>query len=70
MLVEVQQQTQRTALVTGATGLLGRQVLRTFRESPGWAARGTGYARADGTDVLKVDLSEPAEVATALDEVK
>lgn len=56
-------------LVTGATGLLGREVLTAFR-SKGWSAKGLGYSRADGVDILKVDLESAASVAKVLDEVK
>lgn len=59
----------KTALVTGATGLLGRQVVRAF-ERGNWNVKGTGYSRADGISVLKVDLVNADEVAVALDNVK
>lgn len=60
---------QKTALVTGATGLLGREVLESF-QMKGWSVKGTGYSRADGNDILKVDLNDEAQVTKALDEVK
>ena len=60
---------EKTALVTGATGLLGRQVVRAF-ERRQWRVKGTGYSRADGAQVLRVDLGSAAEVERALDEVK
>ena len=59
----------KTALVTGATGFLGRQVVKAFA-SHDWTVKGTGFSRADGTNILKVDLSNPAEIEKALDEVK
>ncbi|KAI1405910.1 NAD(P)-binding protein [Hypoxylon fuscum] len=59
----------KTALVTGATGLLGRQVVRAFERS-NWNTKGTGYSRADGVSILKVDLVNAEEVATTLDNVK
>ncbi|KAI1821558.1 hypothetical protein F4861DRAFT_532862 [Xylaria intraflava] len=59
----------KTALVTGATGLLGRQVLKAF-ERAGWNVKGTGHSRADGSTVLKVDLAKPDEVEVALDTIK
>lgn len=58
-----------TVLVTGASGLLGRQVVRAF-ELRGWAVKGTGMTRADGVSILKVDLNSADEVKTALDNVK
>ncbi|KAF4120455.1 Nucleoside-diphosphate-sugar epimerase [Geosmithia morbida] len=60
--------TQRTVLVTGATGLLGREVAKAFR-ARGWSVKGTGFSRADGVDVLKVDLGDKEAVAKVLDEV-
>lgn len=60
---------QRTVAITGATGLLGRQVSRMFRLK-GWNVKGTGYSRADGVDILKVDLQNAQEVAKLLDDVK
>lgn len=59
----------RTALVTGATGLLGRQVTKAFADSH-WDVKGTGYSRADGKSILKVDLGNAAEIEKALEEVK
>lgn len=60
---------QKTALITGATGLLGREVVEAF-QMKGWKVKGTGYSRADGVDVLKVDLNDEAQVAKTLEEVK
>jgi S-adenosylmethionine synthetase len=71
----------KSVLVTGATGLLGRQVVIAF-EREGWTVAGTGYTRAkqrfnDGAAhdgfakaLLKVDLGSEAEVTKVLDEVK
>lgn len=60
---------KRTALITGATGLLGREVKSAF-ELQSWIVKGTGYSRADGLDILKVDLENEAEVSKLLDQVK
>lgn len=59
----------QTVLVTGATGLLGRQVLRAFARRD-WTAKGSGYSRADGASILKIDLASSEEVEKALDAVK
>lgn len=59
----------KTVLVTGATGLLGRQVVAAF-ERAGWIAVGTGFSRASPPTILKVDLANAEEVTGALDEVK
>ncbi|RDA87645.1 hypothetical protein CP532_3833 [Ophiocordyceps camponoti-leonardi (nom. inval.)] len=60
---------QRSVLVTGATGLLGREVVKAFQLG-GWNTKGTGYSRADGIDVLRIDLQKEDEVGRALDETK
>ena len=59
----------KSALVTGATGLLGRQILRAFERS-NWNAKGTGLSRADGHSILKLDLGQDAEIQKVLDDVK
>ncbi|PSR80768.1 RmlD substrate binding domain-containing protein [Coniella lustricola] len=59
----------KTVLVTGATGFLGRQVLKAFVRRD-WTTKGTGHSRADGTDVLKVDLTSSQDVAKALETVQ
>ncbi|CRK46884.1 hypothetical protein BN1723_001159 [Verticillium longisporum] len=57
----------RTALVTGATGLLGRQVVQAF-EKREWNVKGTGFSRADNVSVFKVDLGDAAEVQKVIDD--
>lgn len=59
----------RTVLITGATGLLGREVVEAFRLKR-WTVKGTGYSRADGVDTLKVDLGNEAEVAKVVEDTK
>ena len=59
----------RTALITGASGLLGRQVVRAF-ERQEWNVVGTGLSRANPPSILKVDLLDSAQVDKALDDVK
>ncbi len=51
----------KTVLVTGASGLLGRQVVRAF-ELREWKVTGTGFGRADGVSILKVDLNQLDQV--------
>jgi NAD(P)-dependent dehydrogenase (short-subunit alcohol dehydrogenase family) len=60
---------ERTVLVTGATGLLGREVSAAFGLQ-NWIVKGTGYSRADGINTFKVDLGKEADVASILDETK
>ncbi|GKT84960.1 LOW QUALITY PROTEIN: methionine adenosyltransferase 2 subunit beta [Colletotrichum tofieldiae] len=59
----------KDVVVTGATGLLGRQVTRAF-DLRSWNVKGTGYTRADGVSVFKVDLGNTSEVEKFLDESK
>ncbi len=59
----------KSVLVTGATGLLGRQVVIAF-EREGWTVTGTGYSRAKPPSILKVDLGSETEVTKVLEEVK
>ena len=59
----------KKALITGATGLLGRQVVKAF-ERTGWEAIGTGFTRASPPSILKLDLGSEVEVAKVLDEIK
>ncbi|KAF2090714.1 NAD(P)-binding protein [Saccharata proteae CBS 121410] len=59
----------KTALVTGATGLLGHQVVKEF-ESRGWTVVGTGLSRAKPPSVIKLDILDTEAVESVLDEVK
>lgn len=59
----------KTALITGATGLLGRQVVRAF-DLKGWNTKGTGFSRADGVSVFKTDLGSPDQVEKLLEDIK
>lgn len=59
----------KTALVTGATGFLGRQVSQAF-QSAGFQVVGTGFTRASPPVILRLDLSNPAEILSALQDVK
>lgn len=58
-----------SALVTGASGLLGRQVLKAF-ESAGYEVTGTGFSRASPPKVVKVDIQQSDEVERLVDAVK
>jgi S-adenosylmethionine synthetase len=57
-----------TAIITGATGLLGRQVLKVF-ESAGYNAVGTGFIRATD-NIRKVDIQSTDEVEKLFSEAK
>ncbi|KAK2748558.1 hypothetical protein FQN57_000693 [Myotisia sp. PD_48] len=60
----------RTALVTGASGLLGRQVLNAFKKDAGWNAVGQGFSRPSPPEILKADLTNALEFEKLLDDVK
>ena len=57
-----------SALVTGATGLLGRQVAKAF-EDAGWDTTGTGFSRAS-SKIRKVDIQDADAVTTLFNDVK
>ncbi|KAF1813860.1 NAD(P)-binding protein [Eremomyces bilateralis CBS 781.70] len=59
----------RTALVTGASGLLGREVCKAF-ERDGWNVVGTALTRVNPPSVIKLDILNSEEIEQVLDEVK
>ncbi|OAA58952.1 NAD dependent epimerase dehydratase family protein [Niveomyces insectorum RCEF 264] len=59
----------KRVLVTGASGLLGRQVVQAFALD-GWTVTGTAFSRADGKSLIKVDLGNAAEIEKVLNDVK
>ncbi|KAI4282937.1 MAG: hypothetical protein L6R38_002556 [Xanthoria sp. 2 TBL-2021] len=59
----------KTAFVTGATGLLGRQVVRAF-DKAAWTVVGTGFSRAKPPSILKLDLEDQDAIEATLDEIK
>ena len=60
---------KRTALVIGATGLLGRQITLAF-ERGGWEVVSTGLKRVRPLKVRSLDLTKPSAISPLLDEVK
>lgn len=56
------------ALVTGATGFLGRAVLSAFQDA-GYETTGTGFSRAS-EGILKLDIRDAQAVNKVFDEVK
>jgi S-adenosylmethionine synthetase len=55
----------RKALVTGATGLLGREVVKAF-EKEGWSVIGTGFTRATPPSIRKLDLNDSQAIEALL----
>jgi S-adenosylmethionine synthetase len=60
---------QKSVLVTGASGFLGREVVKAF-DLAGWKVIGTGLTRANPPAILKVDLTSEKEIEKVLDDVK
>ena len=56
-------------LVTGASGLLGREVVKAF-DRAGWEVVGAGFSRASPPKVIKLDIQDEQEVQKVLNEVK
>lgn len=59
----------KTVLITGASGLLGRQVVKAFQRA-GYNTVGTGLTRADPPAIIKVDLCNEVEVTQTISDVK
>ncbi len=53
-------------LITGATGLLGRPVLRACRDVAGWSVTGTAFSRA-APGLERLDLSQTDAIPAFLD---
>jgi S-adenosylmethionine synthetase len=58
----------RTVLVTGASGLLGRAILKSFEEN-GWTAIGTGLTRSSPPRIRKLDVTDFTALEQLVDEV-
>lgn len=56
----------KKVLVTGASGLLGREILKQFVSNE-WDALGLAYSRIYGS-LRKIDLCDEAQIETVLDE--
>ena len=58
-----------TALITGATGLLGREVTKSFKQA-GWLTVGQGFSRAAPPTILRANLEDASDVKKIIDEAK
>jgi len=58
----------RKVLVTGASGLLGRELLRRFAQQK-WKCLGLAFSRAGG-ELVRVDLRDRREVEKVLDDFR
>lgn len=61
--------TKPTVLITGATGLLGRKVLETFKDK-GYPVMGMGYSRAESPQFVKLDLVDRLETQRAIESIR
>ena len=59
----------KTALITGASGFLGRQVVTAF-QNVGWNTVGTGFTRANPPSIIKLDLNDAEAVEETLGKIK
>jgi nucleoside-diphosphate-sugar epimerase len=56
-----------TALVVGASGIIGNAVVRELSTRPDWKVRALPRALVDGVETIKADLTDAAATATALE---
>ncbi len=59
----------KTILVTGASGLLGRAIVRMCGDIPGWRVRGTAFRRA-GAALDRLDLRDRAAMRAYVDDLR
>ena len=56
----------KTVLITGTSGLLGRQILQVFQKDPTWKTIGLAFSRA-GESLHKVDLTNSKDLRRAFE---
>ncbi|KIW07384.1 dTDP-4-dehydrorhamnose reductase, variant [Verruconis gallopava] len=59
-----------TVLVTGASGLLGRDIIKAFERDGDWKVVGTALSRANPPSIVKLDLQDDAAIKQLLDDVQ
>lgn len=59
----------RRVLITGASGLLGRALMKVFLDAPGWEVLGLAHSRVSGT-LKKVDLLNFDETTRIVEDFK
>ena len=59
----------RKVLITGASGLLGRALMKEFNQQDDWEVLGLAFSRSGG-NLRKVDLRNPKEVEAVIEEFK
>lgn len=61
---------QYTALVVGASGIIGNAVVRELKRRPDWQVRALPRTFVDGVETIKVDLLDPQATARALESAR
>lgn len=61
---------QYTALVVGASGIIGNAVVRELKGRPDWQVRALPRTFVDGVETIKVDLLDPQATARALESAR
>ena len=59
----------KIAVITGASGLLGRSVYQEFLSRPDWHVVGLAFSRAKGK-LRQIDIRNPSEIHSLMDEVR
>ena len=59
----------KKALVTGATGFLGREIVKAL-EHDGWTVVRTGFSRAKPPEIHKLDLCDQHAVSHLIEQEK
>lgn len=59
----------RRVMVTGASGLLGRAIMKAFSDAPNWQVLGLAHSRVSG-DLQKVDLLDFEETKRVVETFK
>lgn len=59
----------KKVIITGASGLLGRAVIKAFDNDPSWEVTGLAFSRATG-NLRKVDLTDKQAVKKIFEEIK
>ena len=59
----------KRVLITGASGLLGRAVMREFERDGSWGVLGLAFSRA-GDKLRKVDITDKQAVFSVMQEFK
>ena len=59
----------KTVLITGASGVLGRQVTNRFLEA-GWNVTGLAFSRANKSHLIRCDLTKFEETKATIQKVQ